>query len=158
MDWLPGLAEGLRGTAFAAWASGAAYPVANVIHLLGLVMLVGGIGVVDLRLAGALPSLPARALSRALTPIALAGLAMMLPSGFILFAADATTLAVSEVFRWKLMLIALALTHAIAFHWLWGDRLADWDARAPPLARAMAVGSLALWLVIGTLGRMIAYS
>ena len=154
------LAEAVAGSDFGHWASESAiaYPLANVVHLLGLIMLVGAIGVLDLRLAGAFRAIPVTPLSRALTPIAIAGLVLMVPSGATMFAADAPTLAGSGVFRTKLLLIALALANAIAFRILWRDRLANWDA-APPLAgRLMAVGSIVIWLAVGTLGRMIAYS
>ena len=160
MESLAGFAEALQASSFGVWAgqSSIAYPVANVAHLLGLVMPVGGIGVVDLRLAGAFPSLPPAALSRALTPVAIAGLLLMLPSGFTMFAADAEALATSDIFFRKLVLIALALANAVAFRWLWGRRIADWHI-APPLAgRLMAAVSLLLWLTVGTLGRLIAYT
>ena len=62
-------------------------------------MLVGGIGILDLRLAGAFRAIPVAPLSRALTPIALAGLVLMVPSGATMFAADAATLAGSATFR-----------------------------------------------------------
>lgn len=132
-----------------AWA----YPIANLVHLLGLVLLVGGIGIVDLRIIGAFPSLPLPALSRALTPLAVAGLILMLPSGLVLFAADAGALAGSERFRLKLVLIAIALANAVAFQF--AGRL-----DAPPTAtlRLMAAASLSLWLSVGALGRLIAYS
>ena len=157
---LASLAEAVASTGFGQWASTSpvAYPLANVVHLLGLVMLVGGIGILDLRLAGAFRALPVAPLSRALTPIALAGLALMVPSGATMFAADATSLAVSGVFRLKLALIAVALVNAAAFRILWRARLADWDAAPPMAGRLMAGGSILLWLAIGGLGRMIAYS
>jgi len=133
-----------------AWA----YPVANLVHLLGLVLLLGSIGIVDLRFAGLLRALPLDALSRALTPIAIGGLALMAASGPILFAADATTLARSATFGWKLALIALALLNAIGFRWL--RRGHEGDPRA--IERAMAVASILLWLAVAALGRMIAYN
>lgn len=159
MESLTGFAEGLQASAFGVWAaqSSLAYPVANVLHLLGLVMLVGGIGVVDLRLAGAFRSLPPAALSRTLTPIAIAGLLLMLPTGFTMFAADAETLIASDTFLRKLVLIALALINAVAFRWLWRDRIADWHLSPPLAGRLMAAASLLLWLAVGTLGRLIAY-
>lgn len=157
---LGAFAEAVQASGFGEWAAGSslAYPLANTVHLLGLVMLVGGIGVVDLRLAGAFRALPPAALSRALTPIAIAGLALMVPSGAVMFAADAASLVGSPVFRWKLALIVLALANAVAFRLLWRHRLADWDAGAPAAGRVMAAVSILLWLTIGTLGRMIAYS
>lgn len=157
---LAALAQGLEASAFGQWASGSplAYPLANTLHLLGLVMLVGGIGIVDLRLAGALRTLPVAPLSRALTPVAIAGLALMLPTGAVMVAADAGALAGSPVFRWKLALIAAALANAVAFRLLWSGRLAGWDADPPAAGRLMAAASILLWLAVGALGRFIAYS
>lgn len=142
------------------WARGSSlvYPVANSLHLLGLVMLVGGIGVVDLRIAGLWRGLPLEALSRALTPVAIAGLLIMVPSGTLLFAADGRSLAGSAVFQAKLGLIALALANAVAFRWRWGDRIGGWHGRVPAAARVMALASILLWLAAGTLGRWIAYA
>ncbi len=142
------------------WARGSSlvYPVVNSLHLLGLVMLVGGIGVVDLRIVGAWPSLPVDALSRALTPVAIAGLILMAGSGTILFAVDGAALAKSDIFVRKLVLIGAALANAAAFRVLWRDRLARWAGRVPVAARAMAALSLLLWLSAGAMGRWIAYA
>ncbi|MFS0737074.1 hypothetical protein ABC347_08490 [Sphingomonas sp. 1P06PA] len=73
-----------------------AYPIVNLLHLLGLVLLVGGIGLVDLRIAGLFRQLPADVLSRALTPVAGGGLALMVLTGPLLFAADARSLAATR--------------------------------------------------------------
>jgi len=137
-----------------AWAAGDVYPIVNTVHLLGLVMLIGAIGVVDLRVAGAWRALPAATLSRALTPVAVAGLAIMIPSGALLFAADGAALATSGVFQAKLLLIVTALINVVLFHVLSHGRLDP----APMPARALALASLGLWLSIGALGRLIAYS
>ncbi len=137
--WLE--ASGLTG-----WAGGPVYPLVNTLHLLGLVLLVGGIGVVDLAILGALPGLQAAAVRRALTPYALAGLALLIATGALLFSADAGALASSTVFRTKLLVILLALANAVAFH-----RLGRWS-------RLSAALSLAAWLAVAALGRWIAYS
>lgn len=133
------------------------YPVANTLHLLGLVMLVGGIGVIDLRIAGLWRAIPVAELSRALTPVAIGGLLILVASGTILFAADGAALARSDTFHRKLVLIVLALANAVAFRMLWQKRVeSGWGV--PPVARAMAGASILLWLAVGTLGRWIAYS
>ncbi|MDP1618786.1 DUF6644 family protein [Phenylobacterium sp.] len=154
------LAALLEASALGQWARGSAiaYPVANVAHLLGLILLVGGIGVVDLRLAGLFRQLPVDPLARALTPFALAGLALLAVSGLVMFSADAGPMAASNVFRAKIALIALGLAHAILFRALWRTRMAGWDASPPPLGRLMAAGSLGIWLMVGALGRLIAYA
>jgi hypothetical protein len=151
------VAEAVARTPFAAWAAGSpsAYPAANTLHLLGLVLLVGGIGLVDLRLLGAFPRLPLQPLAEALTPLAIAGLVILVASGAVLFAADAVALAGNGSFRWKLGLMGAALLNALAFRF----RYRRIDGAPPDLpARLMAALSLALWLAVGTYGRLIAYS
>ena len=151
------IAEAVAATPFAGWAAASpqAYPAANVLHLLGLVLLIGGIGLIDLRLLGAFSKLPLRSLAEALTPLGIAGVLILMASGSVMFAADAVALAKSDTFQIKLVLIGIALLNAIAFRILY-RRL---DA-APPAApaRLMALVSLALWLSVATYGRLIAYS
>jgi lysylphosphatidylglycerol synthetase-like protein (DUF2156 family) len=151
---LAAAAAWLDAAGLKACAGGGAHPYINTVHLLGLVMLVGAIGVVDLRVAGLWRQLPTRPLSRALTPVAVAGLLVLLPSGLLLFAADGAALARSGAFQVKLILIGLALLNALFFRWRWGG---DID-RPPPGARLAALASLALWLAAGTAGRFIAYA
>jgi len=153
-------AEAVGASSFGQWASGSAlaYPLANVIHLFGLVMLIGAIGIVDLRLMGVFRAIPAASLYRSLIPIAVVGLVLMVPSGATMFAADAQAMAGSTVFRWKITLVTVAIANAVAFHILWRRRIDHWDAAPPVVGRLMAAGSLMLWLTIGALGRMIAYS
>lgn len=141
------------------WSRGSSlvYPVANTVHLLGLILLVGGIGAVDLRVMGLWRRLPMAELSRALTPFAVAGLVLMAGSGTILFAADGAALARSAIFERKLIIIAAALANAAAFRLLWGARLPELPGPAPAAARAMAAVSLVLWLAAGASGRWIAY-
>ena len=158
MDPLSAFGEAVQTSPFGVWAGGEIYPIANLVHLLGLVMLVGGIGILDLRLAGLMRRLPVAPLSAALTAIAIAGLLLMIPSGATMFASDAAALVHSATFRWKLLLIVLALANAIAFRFLWRARIERWDLDPPPLGRLMAAGSILLWLSVAALGRMIAYS
>lgn len=158
MQWLADVPVALQASGFGAWARGPAYAWLNVLHLLGLVLLVGGIGILDLRLCGFGRALPAAALARFLTPLALAGLAIAAPTGMGLFAADAVSLAGSNTFRWKLALIALGLANALAFRFTWQKQLDGWDESPGIAGRLIAAASLAIWLSVATLGRMIAYT
>jgi hypothetical protein len=150
------VASVIEASQFGVFARGSswAYPVANLIHLLGLVLLMGGIGLVDLRLIGFFQALPLDPLARALTPLAVAGLSLMALSGPILFAADATALARSGTFTWKLVLILVALANAVSFRWLRRGKSGEPDS----VERMMALASIMLWLTVATLGRMIAYN
>lgn len=132
-----------------AWA----YPLANLAHLLGMILLIGGIGLLDLRIVGFFRALPIVLLSRVLVPLGVAGLVLMLLSGPLLFAADAVALSRSNIFAWKLGLIALALGNAAIFRLCWKDRTNE----PPVVLRIMAGASIALWLGVACLGRLIAY-
>lgn len=129
------------------------YPIANTAHVIGAIMVVGAIGVVDLRILGYGRGLPMQRLSAALTPIALLGLVVMVVSGALLFVADATALASSSIFLAKLGLIAVAGANALAFRIRW-RRL---DDNPPVTARVLAGASLGLWLTVVVAGRLIAY-
>ena len=153
---LEALADALAGGPFAVWAgeSHYAYPVANVVHVFGVVLLLGGIGIVDLRLIGWFRAIPLQPLARALTPLAVGGLILLVLSGSILFAAEAQALARNGTFRLKLTLIVLALANAALFRWKVGVPAAE----PGPGLRLMALGSLLLWATIAICGRLIAYS
>jgi hypothetical protein len=160
LEFLAAFAEVLAASPFGQWAGRSewAYPIANVVHVLGLVLLLGGIGLVDLRLLGAFGRLDAAALSDALVPVAIAGLLLMLASGGIMFAADAPAMAAAPTFRWKLLLVGLALLNALAFRLTLGRGSRGAGGAVPPLARIMAAASLFLWTAAAVLGRMIAYT
>lgn len=138
--------------------SALAYPAANLSHLLGLCLLIGPIALFDLRMLGLGRSVvsPADA-RRALIPVAVLGLLVLAPSGALMFAADARSLASSEIVLWKLSLAALGVANALLFHALWRARVVGWDADAPVFGRLQALASLGLWLTVAALGRLIAY-
>ena len=153
---LTAIAERVAATPFADWAASNpyAYPAANTVHVLALVLLLGGIGLVDLRLLGAFRTLPLQPLSKALVPIAATGVLILAASGSVLFAADAESVARKGVFQLKLVLIALALGNVAAFRWLYGAVAADPPPRG---AQALALVSLLLWTSVAICGRLIAY-
>ena len=153
---LAAIAEWVAATSFADWAasSALAYPIANTVHVLALVLLLGGIGLVDLRLLGLFRSLPLQPLYKALTPIAATGVLLLAASGSIMFAADAKALGRSDTFQLKLVLIAIALLNVALFRW----RYPNIGSRPPVGAQVLALASLLLWTCVAIAGRMIAYS
>jgi hypothetical protein len=130
-----------------------AYFQVNLVHLLGLVMLIGPIGVADLRTLGAGRRLPAPELHRFLVPLGITGLVLMLASGTLMFLADAKSLVGAGIFQAKVALIALGVSNALLFHHLFGDL----SRGTPPAAKVMAVFSLAVWLCAAAIGRLIGY-
>lgn len=149
LAWLAALpaAEVLRSSA---WA----YPLAEVVHLVGLALLVGSVFVVDLRLMGAGRALPLHTLMRFVLPWTLASLLLIVPSGLLLFLAHAPELAANPAFRIKLALLMLAALNAWFFH-----RSFNVEAVPKSMARGRHAAwiSLTLWLSIIAAGRLIAY-
>jgi hypothetical protein len=154
---LTAAAERVADTGFAQWAMSSpwAYPAANVVHVLALVLLLGGIALVDLRVLGLFRRIPLQPLSAALIPIAATGVLILAASGSVLFAADARALAESGTFRLKLALIGIALANILLFRWLYGRVMPQ---RPTAGARTLALASLLLWIGVAVAGRMIAYS
>jgi len=137
--------------------SAALYPLANIAHILGLVFFAGSIVLLDLRLLGFARALPTAAVARVLTPILLAGLAVQIASGALLFSADARPLWNNPVMQVKAALIAFGLANALVFRALWNRRLADWDRSGPGIARIQAGLSLLTWLGVAVCGRFAGY-
>ena len=133
-----------------AWA----YPLVEVVHLVGMALLVGSVFVVDLRLMGAGRALPLPALMQFVLPWTLASLVLVVPSGLLLFGAHAPELAANPAFRVKLGLLMLAVLNAWWFHWSFN---VETDAKSVVRGRRAAGMSLALWLAIIAAGRWIAY-
>jgi hypothetical protein len=152
-------AQALQDSGFAAAIRGGAYiyPFVNVLHVLGVGLIVGSIVALDFRVLGFARPASAEGASRLLTPFAVAGLLIAFPSGFALYASDAVSLSQNSLMWAKLALIALGIANALLFRSLWNARLADWERNATTTAKAQAMLSIAIWLTVPSLGRLVAY-
>ncbi|WP_257455148.1 hypothetical protein [Archangium lipolyticum] len=135
------------------------FPLVEVVHILGFVLLVGAAVMFDLRLLGLSRRLPVVELARHLLPWARGGLAVVVPSGVLLFLPQALHLGTSPVFGLKLALIVLAGLNSLLFHRGVFRSVQTWNTEtvAPPAARVAAGVSLVLWTGVITCGRMLAY-
>jgi hypothetical protein len=136
------------------------YPIVEIVHIVGFVMLVGAAAMFDLRLLGLSRGIPVQALARHLLPWSVAGLALIVPAGLLMFTAHPQEWADSTVFRIKMALIVAAGVNAAAFHFRIYRTVAGWnsDVVAPPLARIHALLSLGLWIAVIACGRLLAYT
>jgi hypothetical protein len=136
------------------------YPSVEIVHLVGIALLVGSIIVLDLRLLGLSRTLPVRRLASHVLPWSVAGLALILPSGLAMFVAHATDLMGNPVFVLKICLVMAAGINAAVFHVGVFRGSAAWDVDAmPPLtARAAAALSILLWISVIACGRLLAYT
>lgn len=152
-------AQVLQDSGFAAAVRGGVYlyPFVNVLHVLAVGLIVGSILALDFRILGVAKSVSAEGASRLLTPFAVAGLLIALPSGFALYAADAVSLSQNSLMWTKLALIALGIANALLFRRLWNARLAGWERDAAAPAKAQALFSILIWLAVPSFGRLVAY-
>jgi hypothetical protein len=157
----PHLLVALEQSAFASairqsvWA----YPLANVGHIVALTLFAGSVAVMDLRLLGAFAAMPPTAIVRPARVVAMLGLALMALTGFMLFAAEASHVAMNPVFQVKAGLIALGILNALLIAGPAVSALgkAGPNAVLPARARLAAVFSLAIWICVAACGRLIAY-
>ncbi len=134
------------------------YPSLNLAHVLAMAMVVGAIWVYDLRVLGLGRGIDIRSLTRLALPLAATGIAVALPTGFMLFIAEATAYIQNPVFLAKLGFIAAGLINVASAHLGPYRRLVAWTVTAPPpAARLNAILSLSLWSGAAASGRLIAY-
>ncbi len=133
------------------------YPVASVLHVLGLGLLLGSILALDLRLLGFARAIPARPLARLLVPLAALGVAVQVPTGAVMLLADAAALLGHPLMLAKLVLVGLAALNVLAVHRAAGPGMAALDGPIPAGVRRGALVSLAAWPTVAALGRAIAY-
>lgn len=135
------------------------YPILEIVHIIGLVILVGAAIMFDLRLLGFSKNISVKNLSLHLLPWSQASLLIIVPSGILLFMTNAVSLSFNVIFWIKLALIVLAGLNALLFHKTLLKKVALWDVNCPsPLAaRYIAVASILLWLTVIACGRLLAY-
>lgn len=157
----PAIFIALEGSAFAAGIRGStwAYMTANVGHILSLTVFAGAIAGMDLRLTGLFAATSPAAILRGARKVAICAFAGLALTGFVMFSAEASHVAVNPMFQLKVALIAAGLLNIAYFEYA----LAPKVRRLKPLepipreARTAAYISLGLWLLVAACGRSIAY-
>jgi hypothetical protein len=129
-----------------------AYPALEVVHIVGIALLLGNLALVDVRVWLGRGELPAPALGRLALPLVLAGFALIALSGLVMFASNAAELLANRTFVVKMGLVMLGGVNAIVFH------LRGGLARLDGVARLQTVLSMGLWLGVIICGRWIAYT
>ncbi len=135
------------------------YPIVEIIHILGFVLLAGSVAMLDLRVLGLSKSIPVRALARHILPWTLGALLLIVPSGLLMFIAHAGDFISNTAFITKMILLSLAACNALWFHMGPYQGVDGWQTgnSAPLAARASAALSLLLWVGVICCGRLLAY-
>lgn len=156
-----GFLEWLQGTGLAIFVAETlwAYPLFETLHSIGMAMLVGVLGLINLRVLGYRPELPILG-TRDLLPLAWIGFTINLISGLALFTSDAVYFFESYTFRIKIVLVILGGINAA----LLGSKVFKASAEAvdsaasSTAARWIAGSSLVFWIGAILSGRLIAYT
>ena len=147
-----GIAAAIRE---ATWA----YPAANVGHIVALTLFAAAVTIMDLRILGAFAGTQPAHVVYPARRAAMLGLTLMALTGLVLFAAEASHVAMNGVFQIKVVLIALGILNALLIA---GPALATIgevpaNVSLPTRARVAAGISLLIWLAVAACGRLIAY-
>ena len=128
-----------------------AYPALEVVHIVGIALLLGNLVLLELRVWGLGPELPLRPLARLALRLSLAGFGLIVASGALMLAGQWSELLANRAFVLKMMLVALGGLNAMWFH------ARDSLQRLDRTARLQTVVSMGLWLAVIICGRWIAY-
>ncbi len=128
-----------------------AYPALEVVHIVGIALLLGNLVLLELRVFGRGAALPVKDLARLSLAVALCGFGLVAASGLLMFATQPAELLSNRVFTLKMLLLMLAGCNAAWFHGR-GSL-----ARLDGLARAQMLASTVVWLAVVVCGRWIAY-
>jgi uncharacterized membrane protein SirB2 len=148
----------LGNTTFGQWIGQSTDRIAwlFVMHLFGLTLLMGATIVLSLRLLGlAFRSQPLAQLTRDAAPWRMAGLALLLLSGALIFTGGAVSYFEGPWFRRKMALLIVALL----FNFTLFRKVinADEGYYSPLLNRITGGFALILWFSVGAAGRAIAF-
>ncbi len=128
-----------------------AYPVLEMVHIVGIALLVGNLVLLELRVFGRGRELPVQSLARLSLSLAVAGFTAAAASGLLMFASQPAELLANRAFTLKMLLLCLAGCNAAWFH------VRRSLERLDGLARALMLLSTLIWLAVIACGRWIAY-
>ncbi len=134
------------------------WPLLEILHFIGLSLLLGSMLIVDLRLAGFLRQIDIMSTHR-LLPWAIIGFGVNLVTGALFFLGDPGRYSVNIGFQVKMVLIVIAGINAIWFFRTINPHISDWDPNGDTSVQAKLVAyvSLGSWFGVLLLGRLIPY-
>ena len=135
------------------------YPAFETLHAIGMALLIGALGLINLRVLGYKRELPILGL-RDLLPLAWLGFTINAVSGLALFTSDAVYFFNSYTFRIKIVLIILGgINAALLSRGVFDEARVGGSAAAPTAGiKVIAATSLVFWIGAVIAGRLIAYT
>ena len=154
LEWLQGTWIGTT-VAESLWG----YPTLETVHTIGMALMIGSLGLINLRVLGFKSDLPLLE-TRQLLPLAWLGFTLNAISGTLLFTSDAIYFFSSYTFRIKILLIVLGgVNAALLGAKIFREAPAGAVAVVPSAgAKWLAGTSLVFWFGAVICGRLIAYT
>lgn len=128
-----------------------AYPMLEVVHLIGVALILGNLVLLELRVFGWVSELPIEPLARLSLGLVGVGFGCAAVTGLLMFGTQPGELLANRVFTVKVALIMLAGCNAGWFHARRSLQLQDATARVSMLLSSV------IWILVITCGRWIAY-
>jgi hypothetical protein len=134
------------------------WPTVESLHFLGLSMLIGAVGLFDLRMLGVGRGIPMRQLHRFI-PWGVGGYLLNVCTGFLFVTSAPDQYVYNPAFQVKLALMLVAGLNVLFFYRFVFARVreSDADAQAPLAAKVAAAVSLSCWVGVIVCGRLITY-
>ena len=133
------------------------WPVLEIIHFIGLSIMLGALLIIDARLLGMLRTYDAGSVKR-LVPLVWVGFCINLASGTMFFVGDPMRYSANIGFRLKMLLILIAGLNVVVYQLQVRPQMTGWNTVSmPTVARLVAIASLATWGGVLLLGRLIPY-
>jgi hypothetical protein len=128
-----------------------AYPLLEVVHIVGIALLLGNLVALEMRVLGLARALPVQGLARLSLGLAGAGFSLAALSGSLMFASQPAELLANRAFTLKMLLLTLAACNAAWFHGR--DSITKLDT----FAKVQMLFSTLIWVAVIACGRWIAY-
>jgi len=134
------------------------WPIFESLHFLGMSLLLGTVGVFDLRLMGFANRIPIAALHR-LIPIGISGFLLNVVTGISFLSATPDQYLFNLAFRWKVTFLAIAGLNVMIFYARTFRRLLDVEPGTPPPIAARVAGAVSLlaWIGVMSAGRLLTF-
>jgi hypothetical protein len=147
-----GISTGIYAFMNTAWG----WPFIESVHFLGLCLLIGAVGLFDLRMLGIARGIPLEALHK-LVPVGVLGFAINVTSGFMFLVSAPDQYLFNPAFQMKMLFMALAGVNMLLFYrvvYAAVKQTGD-EALPPRLAMIMGAVSLTCWTLVISFGRLI---
>lgn len=134
------------------------WPIIESLHFIGLCLLLGTVGVFDLRMLGVAPGLPYQELYR-LIPYGVAGYLLNASTGVMFLTSAPDQYVYNPAFQTKILFMLLAGLNMLVFHGAFSGTVRNTEAtlKLSLTVKVIAAISLLAWCVIIVCGRLITY-